>query len=94
MSRVSSHAIPALFGLTVGSIVGGVVYGLVKVEWPAICSGLAVTCMLYYTIVHSCKRRTTESFNDSYGSHQVILTVHPVALTTPTSPVLLEEDPC
>ena len=94
MPSVSSHAIAALLGLTVGSIVGGVVYGLAEVEWPAVCSGLAVAGMMYYVKVYPWKRRTTESVNDTHETHQVILTVHPSIPTAPTEPVILDEDPC
>jgi hypothetical protein len=99
MPRSSSHAIAALFGLTVGSIIGGIVYGLTNVEWPAVCSGIIIAGMLYYTKIHTCKRRdgssSAESADDIYvAQSSVIVTVQHVAPTAPTAPVILDEDPC
>jgi hypothetical protein len=100
MPRASSHAVAALFGLIVGSIVGGIVYGLTKIEWPAVCSGVAIAGMLYYAKIHTCARsrsrsgNTTDSLDDVYVAQpSVVVTVQPTAPVA-TAPVILDEDPC
>ena len=101
MPCTSSHAVAALLGLIIGSIVGGVVYGLTKIVWPAACSGVAVAGMIYYAKIYPCKRGgggPAQPLYDGTEEAPTVITVCPSAPPAPVimdgSPIIMDEDPC
>jgi hypothetical protein len=94
MPRASSHAVAALFGLIVGSIVGGIVYGLTNIEWPAVCSGVAIAGMIYYAKIHPCKRSEAAPAQPLYEGPEDTPTVITICPSAPPAPVIMDEDPC
>ncbi len=93
MPCISSHAVAALLGLVIGSIVGGVVYGLTEIVWPAACSGVAVAGMIYYVKTHPCRHGAAAPAQPLYEGTEEAPTVITVCPSAPPAPIIMDGSP-